>query len=151
MTQIVSASAALLGTAFAAPAKGGTVQKTNKPATGGPASASVTVYPSYTCTDPNSPPPSDGSVAGAKTSTVTEGQCIIASIPLDGAITASLTAPPKAGAPGCYIQLFKDQGCGVTLSNQYHGFPFNGVAVGNSVGCVAPPVQAYGAYTINCG
>jgi len=53
LTKIMSASAALLGTAFAAPAKGGAVQKANKPAAAGPASASVTVYPSYTCTDSN--------------------------------------------------------------------------------------------------
>lgn len=66
-------------------------------------------------------------------------------------MTASLTAPPKTGAPGCYIQLYKDQGCGLTLSNQYHGFPFNGVAVKDFVGCANPPVQAYAALSITCG
>lgn len=66
-------------------------------------------------------------------------------------MTASLTATPKTGAAGCYIQLFKEQGCGVTLTNQYHGFPFNGLTTGSFIGCAAPPVQAYGALQIVCG
>ncbi|KAJ8117298.1 hypothetical protein OPT61_g1477 [Boeremia exigua] len=151
---ILSASAALLGTAFAAPAKGGTVKGGNakggnaKAPASGPASASVTIYPSYTCTESNTRPPTDGTAGTGKTVSVTEGQCVITNIPLNGAVSASLTATPKAGALGCYLQLYKDQGCGVTLSNQYHGYPFNGVAADDFVGCAAPVIQSYGALAI---
>ncbi|KAH6612772.1 hypothetical protein C7974DRAFT_381274 [Boeremia exigua] len=157
---ILSASAAFLSTAFAAPAKGGTAKAPAVAAT-----ASVTVYPSYTCVDHNTvrqalpvkilgdvnviqqPPTSDGT---GKTWEIAQAQCVIANIPVNGAVTARLTAPAKSGVAGCYLQLFKEQGCGVTLTNQYHGFPFNGVSTGNSVGCAAPPVQSYGAFTVVC-
>lgn len=71
--------------------------------------------------------------------------------PFGGAFTAKLTAPPKTGAPGCYIQIFTQQGCGLTLQNQYHGFPFDGLTTGSQIGCASPPVQGYGALQITCG
>ncbi|ORY14546.1 hypothetical protein BCR34DRAFT_585718 [Clohesyomyces aquaticus] len=139
---ILSAATAMLGTALAIPA--------GKP-TGGPASASVTIYSGpYTCTDPDAAPPA-GSAGTAKTVTVTENACAIVNIPFGGAITSTLTASPKTGTAGCYIQIYTQSGCGVTLQNQYHGFPFNGLIAGSSqVGCANPPVQAYGAVSIVC-
>lgn len=58
---------------------------------------------------------------------------------------------PKTGAAACYIQIFSQQGCGLTLQNQYHGFPFDGVSAGSTLGCASPPVQGYGALQIVCG
>ncbi|KAJ4984748.1 hypothetical protein SVAN01_09785 [Stagonosporopsis vannaccii] len=158
LNSFLLATTALISTALAVPA--------GKP-TGGPASASVTIYSGpYTCsaadvvcssthfpTIPNSfkPPPTDGSAGTAKTVSVTEAQCVIVNIPFGGAFTAKLTAPPKTGAPGCYIQIFTQQGCGLTLQNQYHGFPFDGLTFGNQIGCATPPVQGYGALQITCG
>ncbi|OCL13987.1 hypothetical protein AOQ84DRAFT_385039 [Glonium stellatum] len=119
--------------------------------TGGPASASVTIYSGpYTCTDPNTPPPTDGSAGTSTIVSTTETQCVIVNVPFSGAFTATLTATPKTGTAGCYIQIYKDQGCGVTLTNQYHGFPFNGVTLGSQVGCASPPVVSYGALEIVC-
>jgi len=46
--------------------------------------------------------------------------------------------------------MFTQQGCGVTLQNNYHGFPFNGVTVGSTLGCAQPPVQSYGALEVIC-
>lgn len=90
---------------------------------GGPASATVTVYSGpYTCPGANTVPPSDGSAGTVvKTFSISETQCTIVNIPFGGAITATLTAAPKSGTVGCYIQAFQQQGCGVTLNNQYHG------------------------------
>ncbi|KAF9692392.1 hypothetical protein EKO04_009762 [Ascochyta lentis] len=151
---LLSTTIALFGTALAAPAKGGTAPAApagNKP-TGGPASAQVSVYSgSYICTDPDIPPPTDGSAGKATVVSVTENQCVTINIPFGGAVTASMTATPKTGAAGCYIQMFTQQGCGLTLANQYHGFPFNGLTVGSSVGCASPPVQTYGTLQIVCG
>jgi hypothetical protein len=65
-----------------------------------------------------------------------------------------MTQAPKTGTTACYIQLFSQSGCGLTLQNQYHGFPFDGTsaAVGSqsTVGCANPPVQSYGALQIVC-
>ncbi|KAJ8118066.1 hypothetical protein OPT61_g873 [Boeremia exigua] len=143
LTQFYLATAALFSTALAIPA--------GKP-TGGPASAQVTIYSGpYTCASADSPPPKDGSAGTAKVVNIAETQCVIVNIPFGGAFTATLTAPPKTGAPGCYIQIFSQQGCGVTLQNQYHGFPFDGTTLGSTVGCASPPVQSYGALQITCG
>jgi len=166
MFQFLLAAAAVFSTSLAAPAD----MIERRKAAGGPASAQVTVYsgPSYTCSDAStvsvllfyftgpltdlpSKKPSGASAGTSKVYTVTEGGCVIANIPFGGAVSASLTATPKAGAPGCYLQMFQQQGCGVTLTNQYHGFPFDGTSIGNSVGCAQPPVQSYGAFTITCG
>jgi hypothetical protein len=62
-----------------------------------------------------------------------------------------MMAVPKTGTAACYIQIFTQAGCGLTLQNQYHGFPFNGLTIGSQVGCAQPPVQAYGALQIVCG
>ncbi|KAF1358153.1 hypothetical protein EJ07DRAFT_157155 [Lizonia empirigonia] len=151
---LLSASVALFGTSIAAPAKGGAVPAApahNKP-TRGPASAQVTVYQGpYTCTDPNVAPPSDGSIGNGTTLLVTEAQCYTVAIPFGGAVTATMTATPKRGAVGCYIQMFTQQCCGLTLANQYYGFTFSGLTVGSSMGCASPPVQSYGALKIFCG
>ncbi|KAM0693776.1 hypothetical protein Q7P36_007033 [Cladosporium allicinum] len=117
--------------------------------TGGPASASVTVYSGpATCADPNTPPTAADNPGVAKTVSITENSCVIVNIPFGGAITASMTATPKTGTTACYIQIFTQAGCGLTLQNQYHGFPFNGLSLGSQVGCAQPPVQAYGALQI---
>ena len=62
-----------------------------------------------------------------------------------------MTQNPKTGTAACYIQIFSQSGCGLTLQNQYHGFPFNGLTAGSQVGCATPPVQSYGALAIVCG
>lgn len=62
-----------------------------------------------------------------------------------------MTVVPKTGTAACYIQIFSQSGCGLTLQNQFHGFPFNGLVVGSEVGCAQPPVQSYGALQIVCG
>jgi hypothetical protein len=71
--------------------------------------------------------------------------------PFGGAFTATMTATPKTGTAACYIQIFTQAGCGLTLQNQYHGFPFNGLTTGSQVGCAQPPVMSYGALQIVCG
>ena len=38
----------------------------------------------------------------------------------------------------------------MTLQNQYHGYPFDGVGVGNKVACVAPVGGSYGAVELFC-
>ncbi|KAF3039785.1 hypothetical protein E8E12_009034 [Didymella heteroderae] len=121
-------SAALFSTAFAIPA--------GKP-TGGPAAAQ--------------PPPKDGSIGTGKTVNVTENQCVVVNVPFGGAFTASMTATPKTGTAGCYIQIFSQQGCSLTRQNPYHGFPFDGVTAGSTVGYASPPVQSYGGLQIVCG
>ncbi|KAF3003187.1 hypothetical protein E8E13_009423 [Curvularia kusanoi] len=145
LTKSFLAVAALCSTAFAKaiPAGG------NKP-TGGPASAFVSIYPSYKCTAPNAPPPTDGTAGVPQQVSVTENQCVIVDIPFGGAFTAKLTATPKTGTTACYIQIFSQQGCGLTLQNQYHGFPFDGLTTTNTVGCASPPVTGYGALEIVC-
>ncbi|KAJ4399970.1 hypothetical protein N0V91_009043 [Didymella pomorum] len=139
---------ALFTTALAMPAGG------NKP-TGGPAAAQVTIYPGgatpYTCASADQPPPKDGSIGTGKVVTVAENQCVVVNVPFGGALTATMTATPKTGTAGCYIQIFSQQGCGLTLQNQYHGFPFDGLVVGSTVGCASPPVQSYGGLQIVCG
>jgi hypothetical protein len=119
--------------------------------TGGPASAQITIYNGpFTCSNLVTPPPKDGSAGFNTTVTVAETQCAIINIPVNGAITAVMTATPKTGTLGCFVQIFSQQGCGVTLQNFYHGFPFDGTIVGSKVGCVSPPVQDYGAVEIVC-
>lgn len=61
-----------------------------------------------------------------------------------------MTATPKTGTAGCYVQIYTQSGCGLTLNNEYHGFPFDGIVVGSKVGCVAPPVVSYGAVSVVC-
>lgn len=51
------------------------------------------------------PPPSDGSVAGAKTSTVTEGQCIIASI-----VSCPAKPPMNASLRYCQASRWRNHG-----------------------------------------
>lgn len=129
-------------------------------------------FPEYTAhADWLQVPPTDGSAGTVvKTFTISETQCQIVNVPLGGAITAKLTAVPKAGAPGCYVQVFQQQGCGVAIGNEYHGkfngklrhysnktltiisgFPFDGTIVGSQVGCAQVPAVSYGAVEIICG
>lgn len=123
---------------------------TKKP-TGGPAVMSVTVYSGpATCSSSQTPPPTDGSAGAATTVSLAENQCVILTFPTSGVFTAKLTQAPKTGTTACYVQLFQEQGCGLTLTNQYHGFPFDGVDVGNSVGCAKPAGLNYGAVEIVC-
>ncbi|KAI4845427.1 hypothetical protein E4T44_05614 [Aureobasidium sp. EXF-8845] len=120
---------------------------------GGPASAKVTVYSSYTCAAPNTAPPTDGSAGTATSFTIAEGTCTIpsASLMFGGAISATLSATPKTGTVGCYILGHSQQGCGITLTNYLHGWPFDGISVGNSVGCGnAPAGTAWGAFEVLC-
>lgn len=124
--------------------------RSGKP-TGGPASAQITVYNGpFTCINLVTPPLKDGSAGVNTTVTLAETQCAILKIPFGGAITAVLTATPKTGTVGCFVQIYSQDGCGVALQNFYHGFPFDGVIVGSKVGCVSPPVQDYGAVQIVC-
>jgi hypothetical protein len=42
-------------------------------------------------------------------------------------------------------------GCGITLTNNLHGWPFDGVAVGNSVGCGSAPFgTTWSAFEVLC-
>ncbi|OSS52165.1 hypothetical protein B5807_02478 [Epicoccum nigrum] len=152
LTKTHLALAGLCSTALALPGQP-TTPNSKKP-TGGPAIATVTIYSGpYTCAAANSPPPTDGSAGTATPVSVTENQCIIVTIPFAGAFTATMTQSPKTGTTACYIQLFTQSGCGLTLQNQYHGFPFDGVtytAPQSTVGCANPPVQSYGALQIVC-
>lgn len=128
------------------------MDKRAKKPTGGPASMTLTVYSGpYTCADPSTPPPTDGSAGTPKTVSLAENTCVILPFSTAGAFTAQMTAAPKTGTTACYVQLFQEQGCGLTLTNQYHGFPFNGVDVGSSVGCAKPAGVNYGAVQIVCG
>jgi hypothetical protein len=95
-------------------------------------------------------PPTDGSAGTATTVSLSENQCVIVDFPSGGVFTAKMTAAPKTGTTACYVQLFSQQGCGLTLQNQYHGFPFDGVIVGSKVGCAKPPGFTYGAVEIVC-
>ncbi|KAH0034847.1 amino acid permease, partial [Aureobasidium melanogenum] len=120
---------------------------------GGPASAKVTLYNQYTCVAPNTPPPTDGSAGTVVSFSVTEAQCTIQTTGLQfgGALTASLTATPKTGTVGCYIVGHSQQGCGIVLSNQMHGWPVGGINVGDSLGCGNPPSgTSYLAFEIIC-
>jgi hypothetical protein len=182
---IVSVAAALAGTAFAVPA--------GKP-TGGPASATVTIYSGpASCPDPNTvslchdaprtsyhkcwqcyslhqptaplvlqrPWPSLKMLAQLSILYVnisSSHPCLCTQLltncalqPFGGALTSKMTAVPKTGTTACYIQIFSQSGCGLTLQNQFHGFPFNGLTIGSEVGCAQPPVQSYGALQIVCG
>ena len=65
-------------------------------------------------------------------------------------MTSTLTQAPKSGTAGCWLQIYTESGCGLTLTNEFHGFPYNGVTVGNEVGCVTPPVISYGAAEVLC-
>ncbi|KAI5200381.1 hypothetical protein E4T42_04774 [Aureobasidium subglaciale] len=149
------AFACLLGAASAvAIAAPGLERRSGKP-TGGPAKANVIIYAGpATCADPNTPPPTDGSAGIAKTYlSVTEDICTIINpvLGLTGAVTAVLTQGPKTGTAGCYIEMFKESGCGLTLSNQFHGWPFDGIGVGNHMGCAnAVGGFSYGAVTLLC-
>ncbi|KAI5270712.1 hypothetical protein E4T47_05906 [Aureobasidium subglaciale] len=139
--------------------------------TGGPASAKVTIYSSYTCAAPSTvrllfptqvsfthltvgkASPTDGSAGTATTFTIAEGTCTIptAGLIFGGALTASLTAIPKTGTVGCYVLGHSQQGCGITLTNDLYGWPFSGTALGNSVGCGnAPSGTSWGAFEILC-
>ncbi|THZ51698.1 hypothetical protein D6C90_01629 [Aureobasidium pullulans] len=163
----------LLAASASALPKGGGGGAAAPAAAAGPASAKVIVYSSYTCVAPNtvryktsSPtpskdvlltilklPPTDGSAGTATTFTITEGQCTIPTVGLsfDGAITATLTATPKAGTLGCYVLGHSQQGCGITLTNTLTGFPFGGTAVGSSVGCGNPPSgTSWNAFEVLC-
>jgi hypothetical protein len=46
-----------------------------------------------------------------------------------------MTTTPKTGTAGCYIHIFSQQGCGLSLQNQHHDFPIDGLVVGSTVGC----------------
>jgi hypothetical protein len=61
-----------------------------------------------------------------------------------------MTTAPETRMAGCYVQLFAEQGCGATLTNQYHGYPFNSVVVGSVVGCGNPVVFPYRVVEIFC-
>lgn len=125
--------------------------------------------PDHVHTNPDQAP--DPASAGtANTVTIAENSCAIINVvsqetslqpkqpltfsslqPFGGVFTAKMTQAPKTGTTACYIQIFSQAGCGLTLQNQYHGFPFNGIAAGTSqVGCATPPVQSYGALQIVC-
>ncbi|CAD0051479.1 unnamed protein product [Aureobasidium pullulans] len=181
----------LLAASVSALPKGGGGGVAAPAAAAGPASAKVIVYSSYTCVAPNTVryktssttpskdviltilklPPTDGSAGTATTFTITEGQCTIPTVGLSfgGAITATLTATPKAGTLGCkfntchhglrassnhnqaYVLGHSQQGCGITLTNTLTGFPFGGTAVGSSVGCGNPPSgTSWNAFEVLC-
>ena len=89
-------------------------KRAGKP-TGGPASMSVTIYSGpATCASASTVP--DSSTAGTVTTiSLAENSCVITPFPAEGVFTAKLTAAPKTGTAGCYAQIFKEGGCGVTL------------------------------------
>ncbi|TIA33993.1 hypothetical protein D6C78_07169 [Aureobasidium pullulans] len=129
-------------------------KRAGKP-TGGPARANVIVYAGpYTCSDPNTPPPTDGSAGTGKTYLgVTENVCTILNpfLSITGAVTANLVQAPKTGTAGCYIEMYKEAGCGLTLTNQFHGWPFNGIDTASTLGCAnAVGGFGYGAMTLLC-
>jgi hypothetical protein len=43
--------------------------------------------------------------------------------------------------------MFKESGCGLTLSNQFHGWPFDGIGVGTHMGCA----NAVGGFSLGGG
>ncbi|KAJ6527030.1 hypothetical protein B0H19DRAFT_1196288, partial [Mycena capillaripes] len=133
--------AAMFGSALAAGAP-----------TGGPAAMTLQIWSGpFTCPGPDSAIPSDGTAGTLlKTISVPELTCAVANFPLDSVFNATMTATPKTGTVGCYVQLFTEQGCGVTLTNQYHGYPFDSIVVGSSVGCGNPVAFPYGAVEIVC-
>ncbi|KAH7355383.1 hypothetical protein BKA65DRAFT_238869 [Rhexocercosporidium sp. MPI-PUGE-AT-0058] len=119
-------------------------------APGGPASAKVTVYSSYTCPSATATPPADGSAGVFATVTIAEATCAVLNLPFGGALTAVLTAPPKTGAGGCAILAHMDGNCVWRSGNEIHGFAFDGLATGNKVGCGNAPVRGYGAMELLC-
>ncbi|KAJ7347431.1 hypothetical protein DFH08DRAFT_868005 [Mycena albidolilacea] len=124
---------------------------TAKP-TGGPAAMTLQIWSGpFTCPAPDSTIPADGS-AGTLLTTISipELTCAVANFPLGSAFNATITATPKTNTLACYVQLFAEQGCGATLTNQYHGYPFDSIAVGSAVGCGNPVAFAYGAVEIVC-
>ena len=70
--------------------------------------------------------------------------------PFGGAVTAVLTAPPKAGLGGCAGLAHMDGNCVFKPGNEIHGFAFDGLATGNKVGCGNVPVRGYGAVELLC-
>ncbi|KAJ7259743.1 hypothetical protein C8J57DRAFT_1233418 [Mycena rebaudengoi] len=120
--------------------------------TGGPAEMTLQIWSGpFTCPAPDSAIPTDGSAGTLlKTINIPEATCAVANFPLDSAFTATMTTTPKTGTAGCYVQLFKEQGCGTTLTNQYHGYPFDSVVVGSVMGCGNPVAFPYGAVEIVC-
>ncbi|KAJ7234583.1 hypothetical protein C8J57DRAFT_156363 [Mycena rebaudengoi] len=132
--------AAMFGSALAA-----------KP-TGGPATMTLQIWSGpFTCSAPDSAIATDGSAGTLlKTITIAETVCAVANFPLNSSFNATITTTPKTGTAGCYVQLFKEQGCGVILTNQYHGYPFDSVEVGSVVGCGNPVGFPYGAVQIVC-
>ncbi|KAH7411435.1 hypothetical protein BKA64DRAFT_704541 [Cadophora sp. MPI-SDFR-AT-0126] len=119
-------------------------------APGGPASAKITVYPSYICPSPTAIPPTDGSAGVSTSVTIAEATCAVLNIPFGGAITAVLTAPPKTGAGGCAVLAHMDGNCVFKPGNEIHGFAFDGLATGNKAGCGNVPVRGYGAVELLC-
>jgi hypothetical protein len=63
-------------------------------------------------------PPTTGAAGTATTISVAENQCVIVNVPFGGVFTSTLTATPKTGTAACYIQIFTQQGCGLTLQNR---------------------------------
>jgi hypothetical protein len=61
-----------------------------------------------------------------------------------------LTANPKTGVVGCYLQIFQLNGCGVVQGNNYYAYPFDGTTIGSKVTCAMPVGGNYGAVTIAC-
>lgn len=50
-----------------------------------------------------------------------------------------------------YILGHSEQGCGITLTNNLHGWPFNGISVGSTVGCGSAPANTqWGAFEVLC-
>ncbi|KAJ6629800.1 hypothetical protein B0H10DRAFT_2372469 [Mycena sp. CBHHK59/15] len=115
--------------------------------TGGPAAMTFQIWSGpFTCPAPDSTIPTDGSTGMLlKTISIPELTCAVANFPLDSAFTATMT-----GTAGCYVQLFTEQGCGATLTNQYHGYPFDSVVVSSAVSCGNPVAFPYGAVEIVC-
>ncbi|KAJ7044450.1 hypothetical protein C8F04DRAFT_1389252 [Mycena alexandri] len=119
--------------------------------TGGPAAMTLQIWSGpFACPAPDSTIPKGSAGTLLKTISIPETTCAVANFPLNSAFNATMTAAPKTGTAGCYVQLFKEQGCGTTLTNQYHGYPFDSVAVGSVVGCGNPVAFAYGAVEIVC-
>ncbi|KAH9211295.1 hypothetical protein DL95DRAFT_525813 [Leptodontidium sp. 2 PMI_412] len=119
-------------------------------APGGPASAKITVYSSYTCPSATATPPTDGSAGILTTVTIAEATCAVLNLPFGGALTAVLTAPPKTGAAGCAVMAHMGGDCVWKPGNELHGFAFDGLAAGNKVGCGNVPVRGYGAVELLC-
>ncbi|KAF5375619.1 hypothetical protein D9757_008517 [Collybiopsis confluens] len=100
--------------------------------TGGPAIATLTVFSGpFTCTSSSTPPPTTGEAGTSATVSITEDSCTIINMPFGGVMTSTLTQAPKTGTAGCWLQIYTESGCGLTLTNEFHGFPYNGVSAGN--------------------